>query len=605
MRRRSLEREIRGSLSGKRPFLERVSLKISVIYAVFSALWILLSDQIVHMFVRDREFMTNIQMFKGWLFVLASAILIFILLRREIDRYRRTEEALKKSEQRLQAILDASPDPVVVYDRKGYPEFLNPAFTELFGWRIEEVKGKRIPFVPDDQKELTAKSIEKLYQSGRKVQIQTKRLTKKGDVVDILISAALIKGSEGTPAGMVVNLTDISRVMKLEHQLQQARKMESIGRLAGGVAHDFNNMLNIILGHTEMIIEELGNGNPLMSGMREIRTAAERSGDLIRQLLAFARKQTISPRVLDLNEILEKSLKMLRRLIGEGIHLSWRPRTNLWPVKLDPFQVDQVLTNLCINARDAVKGVGNVTIKTDNASFDAADCRYHDGVHPGDYVMIAVSDNGSGMEPETLKGIFEPFFTTKAVGEGTGLGLATVYGIVKQNDGFIDVYSDPGVGTTFKIYLPRHAKEKAQKPVSATEASTPVGAETILLVEDEKGLLHMMKMMLERLGYAVLDALGPTEAIGICESHNGEIHLLITDVVMPKMSGRDLAERLLPSYPNIKCLFMSGYSADIIARQGVLDQCVQFIHKPFNREDLARKVREILDADGIPPVDHD
>jgi PAS domain S-box-containing protein len=382
--------------------------------------------------------------------------------------------------------------------------------------------------------------------------------------------------------------------IKLQSQLVQAQKMESVGRLAGGVAHDFNNMLAVILGYTEIAMDQVNTAQSLFAALREIRKAAERSADLTRQLLTFARKQTIAPRVLDLNETVDRMLKMLRRLIGEDIDLVWKPGRNLWLVRVDPSQIDQLLANLCVNARDAIADVGKITIETDVGAFDEAYCADHAGFVPGEYVLLAVSDNGCGMDQETLGHLFEPFFTTKEVGKGTGLGLASIYGMVKQNNGFINVYSEPGQGTTFKVYLPRHAAKSGHLPEKGLDLPVERGHETILLVEDEPAILKMATMMLERLGYAVVGARTPGEAVRLAEAHAGGIHLLVTDVVMPDMNGRDLAEHLLSMYPNLKCLFMSGYTADIIAHQGVLAARVQFIQKPFSLKDLAAKVRQAL-----------
>ena len=381
---------------------------------------------------------------------------------------------------------------------------------------------------------------------------------------------------------------------KLQAQLIQAQKMESVGRLAGGVAHDYNNMLSVIIGYAELAIDKVSTDNPLHKDLKEIYDAARRSGEITRQLLAFARRQTIQPKVLDLNKTVEGMLKMLHRLIGEDIDLSWRPGPGLWPLKVDPSQIDQVLANLCVNARDAIRGVGKITIETDNVSFDEDDCADHAGFVPGDFVLLAVSDNGCGMDPETLEFIFEPFFTTKDIGEGTGLGLATVYGIVKQNDGFINVYSEPQQGTTFRVYLPRHDGET--DPIEAREAGEiPSGrGETVLIVEDDPSILRLVKAILERLDYTVLDASTPSRAISLAEAHEGAIHVLITDVVMPEMNGRDLADHLLTYYPNLKILFMSGYTANVIAHRGVLEEGVHFIQKPFSKRDLAAKVHEVL-----------
>jgi PAS domain S-box-containing protein len=383
---------------------------------------------------------------------------------------------------------------------------------------------------------------------------------------------------------------------KLEAQLHQAQKMESVGRLAGGVAHDFNNMLGVILGYTELAKERVEPNTPLHTDLEKIQEAAQRSADLTRQLLAFARKQTVSPKVIDLNSTIESMLKLLRRLIGEDIDLAWQPGKEVWPVKMDPTQVDQILTNLCVNARDAIVDTGKVTIETGKASFDEEYCAHHAGFVPGEYVLLAVSDNGCGMDEETQAHLFEPFFTTKEVGKGTGLGLAMVYGVVKQNNGFINVYSELGQGTTFKIYLPRHLDKTVFLPKNKLDKPSERGHETILLVEDEPAILEMSTIMLERLGYTVLAAGTPGEAIRLAQEHPGRIDLLLTDVIMPEMNGRDLAKNLLSIYPDIRRLFMSGYTASVIAHHGVLDQGVHFIHKPFSMKDLGEKLREALEG---------
>jgi signal transduction histidine kinase len=385
---------------------------------------------------------------------------------------------------------------------------------------------------------------------------------------------------------------------KLQAQFNQAQKMESVGRLAGGVAHDFNNMLGIILGYAEIALYETRTGTPLHHNLKEIQKAARRSADITRQLLAFARKQTIAPMVLDLNSAVEGMLKMLRRLIGEDLDLVWMPGAGLWPVKMDPSQVDQILANLCVNARDAIAGVGKVTIETQNVTFDEAYCAHHVGFVPGEFALLAVSDDGCGMDKETQERLFEPFFTTKEIGKGTGLGLATVYGIVKQNDGYIDVYSETGKGAAFKIYLPRHAGRAVDTPAESAAEIPLCRGETVLLVEDEPAMLKMGKMMLEKLGYGVLVADTPGKAVRLAEAHPGDIHLLVTDVVMPEMTSRDLADRLQSLYPKLKRLFMSGYTANVIVHHGVLEQGVHFIQKPFSLQQLAVKVREAMGGAG-------
>ena len=384
--------------------------------------------------------------------------------------------------------------------------------------------------------------------------------------------------------------------MRLEADLQQAQKMESVGRLAGGVAHDFNNILTVILGHVEMAIEQVEPSQEIHNDLKEIQKAAERSADLTRQLLAFARKQNISPKVLDLSQTVEGLFQMLRRLIGESISLAWRPNKELWQVQLDPSQIDQILVNLCANARDSISGVGTIELKVENVHFDESYCASHAGYTAGEFVRLTVKDSGSGMDRETLGHIFEPFFTTKGIGEGTGLGLATIYGIVKQNKGFIHVHSKLGEGTEFHIYLPRYAGEKDVSPLQSVSRAMARGNETILLVEDEMAILDMTAKMIQQMGYTVWMANSPAEALRIAREHTEKIHLLITDVVMPEMNGRDLARNLVSLHPDIKSLFMSGYTADVIAHNGMLHPGVHFIQKPFSGHELATQIREVLDS---------
>ncbi len=388
--------------------------------------------------------------------------------------------------------------------------------------------------------------------------------------------------------------TDITEFKKLEEQIRQTQKVESIGRLAGGVAHDFNNMLSIIIGNVELMADDVGQNSSQAAHLKEISDAASRSVDLTQQLLAFARKQTIAPKVIDLNETISNMLKMLGRLIGENIDLIWQPKNNLWPVKADPSQIDQILANLCANARDSIKGAGRVIIKTDMIGVTSDFDTNPDEIPPAEYVVIEFSDTGCGMDEDTIHNLFEPFFTTKDAGRGTGLGLATVYGIVKQNQGFIYVDSSPGQGSTFKIYFPKHIREAPAEETRNPDMVLASGSETILVVEDEISILNMIEKMLVRIGYRVLPASGPSEAIRICAEYRGKIHLLITDVVMPEMNGLELSRRLKQSNPALNCLFMSGYTADIIAHQGSLNEGVAFISKPFSQAEFAAKMREVL-----------
>ncbi len=381
---------------------------------------------------------------------------------------------------------------------------------------------------------------------------------------------------------------------KLEAQLRQSQKMESVGRLAGGVAHDFNNMLSIIIGHADMLMSQIQPSDPAFGSLKEIMKAGERSAELTKQLLAFARKQVIAPVVLDLNDSISGILKMLGRLIGENISLSWKPAGNLWPVKMDPVQVNQILANLVVNSRDAIGDSGNITIETSNVKVDAPGMELYPDSAPGNYILLSVSDDGCGMDDETRMQIFEPFFTTKEQGKGTGLGLATVYGIVKQNNGFINVHSEPGKGTAFRIYLP--ACESVQPEGETPEISeAPKGTETVLLVEDETAVLGIYMAMLKKLGYTVLSASNPDDAVELARKYEDDIHILLSDVVMPGSGGSYLWKKLSVIRPGMKCLFMSGYTFDIIAKQGVLEEGVNYLQKPFPIEILARKIREVLD----------
>jgi len=391
-------------------------------------------------------------------------------------------------------------------------------------------------------------------------------------------------------------ITNITESRQAEQQLRQAQKMEAVGTLAGGIAHDFNNMLGVILGHSDLALKKMEPAaGPLFDHLQQIRNAASRSADITRQLLAFSRKQTIAPKILDLNLSMKSMLNILIRLIGENIKLVWRPAPGLWRVKMDPSQIDQILANLCVNARDAIGGVGTLVIETGMVTLEQEYCRHHPGFIPGDFVLLTVSDDGCGMDKATLGNIFDPFFTTKDVGRGTGLGLATVYGIVKQNQGFINVYSEPGQGTTFRIYLPRQMSLSEEPAPKMSSRSMPKGHETILLVEDEPMILEMTRKMLEFQGYTVLPANHPTEALRLASGYAGKIHLLLTDVVLPEMNGRALAEQLKKHHPDLRLLFMSGYTSNTITHQGILDEGANFIQKPFAFSDLALKLRKILE----------
>jgi two-component system, cell cycle sensor histidine kinase and response regulator CckA len=382
-----------------------------------------------------------------------------------------------------------------------------------------------------------------------------------------------------------------------EEQLRQSQKMDAIGRLAGGVAHDFNNLLSVILSYCAMLMEDLPEGNPLRPDVAAIQMAGDRAADLTRQLLAFSRRQVLSPRVVDLNEVVAGMHKILERILGEDVALTTSPARGLGMTKLDPGQIQQIILNLAVNARDAMPNGGKLTLETDNVVLDDAYAREHLGVSPGPHVMLAVSDTGEGMDKATQARIFEPFFTTKEIGKGTGLGLSTVFGIVQQSGGSIWVYSEPGNGTSFKLYFPMAPDEAdAREAEPALPGDLLRGTETILLVEDEAQVRAVVRGILKRQGYQVLDAGNATEGLLLCERFSGVIHMLVTDVVMPQMSGRELAERINALRPEIRILYMSGYTDNTIVHHGVLDAGIHFLQKPITPATLARKVREVLDA---------
>ncbi len=513
----------------------------------------------------------------------------------DITKQQKAEESLLKSEKKWRAVFERSPMGIALFDNATTVLDCNAHFTKIFGVDRPRYLGVNLLLnlppggLRDCLQKVLADGHPQHYQgshtsffSGKEVYIH---------VVGERISPDLI-------IAVVVDFTEQRQAIlaqeELQEKLNQAQKIEAIGRLAGGVAHDFNNMLGVILGRAEMALEQLPEGHVLGEDLQEIRIAAQRSADLTGQLLTFARKQTVAPQVLDLNRTVAGFLKMVQRLIGENITLLWQPGENLRSLKIDPNQVHQILANLCVNARDAISGNGTITVGTQHAPLDPSLLALQgtDGVD--EYLLLTVSDNGCGFDETIRQNLFEPFFTTKEMGKGTGLGLATVYGIVKQNAGFINVLSRPGQGTTFRIFLPPYTQKEPPESAKEQIALVHEGSETILVVEDEPTILTMMRTMLLRLGYQVLTAGGPGEALRRAAKYGSKIHLLLTDVVMPEMNGRDLAAQLQAVYPDLKILFMSGYTAEVIATQEILQEGLAFIQKPFTRSDLSQKLREIL-----------
>ncbi len=511
----------------------------------------------------------------------------------DISERKQAEEKVRK----LSVAVEQSPASVVITDYEGLIEYVNPQFTALTGYSLDEVLGQNPRILKSGETSPeTYKELWDTIKGGRKWHGEFHNKKKDGTLYWERALISPIRDDAGNITHFVGLKEDITVQKILEDQLRQAQKMESVGRLAGGVAHDFNNMLQAILGYGDLAMDALPDNHPARGSIEEVQKAAKRSAELTRQLLAFSRRQPIRPIILDINDVVAGMLSMLRRIIGENITLIWKPGMDLWTVQMDPTQVDQVLVNLAANARDAITGAGNLTIETANTTLDEGYCRSHAGFIPGEYVLLAVSDDGCGMDRHTLERLFEPFFTTKDMGRGTGLGLAIVYGIAKQNHGFVNVYSEPGKGTSFKIYLPRACAEAAEALVAAEERPLH-GTETVLLVEDEEAILGFGHAILTQYGYTVLTARTPGEALALARRHEGPIHLLITDVVMPEMNGKELKNRLATLLPDLKVLYMSGYTANVIAHHGIIDEGVHFLAKPFSPKSLARIVRDILEQE--------
>ncbi len=515
-------------------------------------------------------------------------------LQDEIRQHKAARQALEKSEQRYRAYFEENIAGAYISTPSGRLIDCNQKYLDIFGFR-DKAQALDTP-IKDiyDHREERRQFLDALVENKKVSAFETTFRKIDGSKIHLIENAAAVFDENGRLDHIRGFLLDVTEKHRLEMQLIQTQKMESIGRLAGGVAHDFNNMLNVILGHTDLALDKIDASEPLHNHLQQIRHAAEHSTDITRQLLAFARKQTISPRVLDLNKTVEGTLKMLRRLIGEDIDLVWKPADHPGAVKMDPSQIHQILANLCVNARDAIEGVGRVIIETRKKRFYEQDDSDLPDAIPGEFVMLRVTDDGCGMDQHTLDNLFDPFFTTKEVGKGTGLGLSTVYGIVKQNNGFIHVNSQLNQGSSFDIFLPCY-KDTAVTHGSDSPESAPAGkGESILVVEDEVSIMELLETMLGQLGYTVLAESSPRAALDLVKAHTGRIDMLITDVIMPDMNGRELARQVRELYPEIRLLFMSGYPADVIAQQGVLDKGVQFIQKPFSMQDIAMKVHQAL-----------
>ncbi len=521
----------------------------------------------------------------------------------DITDRKRAEEELRAMNQTLQALFDASPLSIIALDKEGRVTMWNRAAERTFGWTREEVIGLHDPIVPPDKMGEFHLLHDRVIREGGFSGVEIRRRKKGGEPVDVSLSTATMRDAEGKVVGIMSVMMDITERKRVEEalkqseeQLLQAQKMEAVGRLAGGVAHDFNNLLTAIRGYADLLLQRLDEDFPYRKDVEEILKAGERASSLTQQLLAFSRKQVMVPHVLDLNEVVENMEDMIRRMIGEDIDLVTLLRPGLWSVKVDRGQIEQVVMNLVVNARDAVDRGGKITIETGNVLFDQDYLYRHPVVVPGAYAMLAVSDTGCGMDEETKARLFEPFFTTKEMGKGTGLGLSTVYGIVKQSNGYIWVYSELHRGSVFKIYLPRHDSPAGKEKPDPRSAEVPKGSETILLVEDDELVRTLARDVLRGHGYTVLEAHDGADAMGVAVSHRGRIHLLVTDVVMPNMGGQEVAAALSHLHRDMKVLFMSGYADDAIERQGILSPGTRLLQKPFRIDALLRKVREVLDG---------
>jgi PAS domain S-box-containing protein len=497
----------------------------------------------------------------------------------------------------LQSITENSPDAIITTDREGRVTYFSRGAETMFGYRAEEMIGTSVVELYPGGLEEARGVKRRVEQDGLLRNYESAFLAKDGRRVEISASISVLRDTSGAAVGTLGLLKDIAERRQLEEQLRQSQKMDAVGRLAGGIAHDFNNLLTVIAGRAQMILARLRPEEPIHRDATLVRTTADRAAALTQQLLAFSRKQVLQPQVLDLNAVMTAMEPMLSRLIGEDIELAVVPTAGLDRVKADPGQIEQVIVNLVVNSRDAMPQGGRLTIETANVELDEAYARRHVSVPAGQYVMLAVSDNGAGMDEATCSRVFEPFFTTKEQGKGTGLGLATVYGIVKQSGGDIRLYSEVGAGTTFKIYLPRVAEPVAPAdPAASAVIPVPRGDETVLLVEDEPEVRDLAREILEGGGYTVLQACDAQEAVFVAERHSGPIHLLLTDVIMPRQSGRALVERLRPLRPEMQVLYMSGYTNEAIVRHGVLDPDTLFIQKPFSPAGLGHKVRAAIDG---------
>ena len=524
-------------------------------------------------------------------------------LEKENSVLKEVQSRLKKSERNYQLLVDNQTDMLTKVDMEGRFLYVSPSYCTMFNKKENELLGqKHSPLIHEEDKKLTEDALSNTSQPPYTTYYQHRALTQDGWKWFSWHNNGIVND-----AGKVTEIVSVGREInqfkhseeernRLQEQVGHSHKMDAVVRLASGIAHDYNNMLSVIIGHTEMALDDFSISSTLRLSLEQILSAAQRSSDITRQLLAFARKQPTAPTVINLNSIIDNIVPMATRLLGDDIKLIWSPAPDLWRIKTDPSHIDQIILNLCINARDAIKDTGTVVIKTSNSILDEESCSENRDAYPGEFISIVIQDTGIGIAKNTLNQIFEPFYTTKTSSEGAGLGLASVYGIVRQNKGFINVYSKLGEGTSFELYLPRFVATEGAESSSKPQTIPQGNGELILLVEDEIAILNLGRRLLETLGYVVVTANSPTEALSWVREHSTRIDLLLTDVVMPQMNGKEMAEKIQELYPHLKSktLYMSGYASEVIVNRGLVAEEIQFIQKPFTKNGLATQINAVL-----------